>query len=61
MYTSYCVEINIDNLAVNTIANADELGFEDREIGMMMQKGNYTKKDGSQIQNSHENKVEYLD
>lgn len=57
LYTSYCVEIDIDNLAVNTIANSDELGYEDRETAMIVQKN---KKD--QIaQNSGGAKVEYLD
>jgi hypothetical protein len=38
LYTSYCIEIEIDNLAVNTVANSDELVHEDRETAMMMQK-----------------------
>lgn len=38
LYTSYCIEINVDNIAVNTIANSDELMLEDREAALIMQK-----------------------
>ena len=38
LYSSYCIEINVDNLAVNTIANSDELMVEDREAAMIIQK-----------------------
>lgn len=38
----------MDNLAVNTIANSDELGFEDRETAMMIQKTT-NKKENNQL------------
>lgn len=43
LYSSYCIEINVDNLAVNTIANSDELMVEDREAAMIIQKNQHTK------------------
>ena len=51
LYSTFCVEINLDNLAVNTIANSEELMTEDREAAMMMQKTGRGNAD----------KIEYLD
>jgi hypothetical protein len=30
IYSNYCVEVAMENLAVNTIAIAEDLGLEDR-------------------------------
>jgi hypothetical protein len=38
LFKTYSIEIDMENLAVNTIANADDLMNEDRETAMMMQK-----------------------
>lgn len=57
------MEINVDNLAVNTIANSDELGFEDRETAMMIQKntGAGKKDNNAGAGGAGTGKMEYLD
>jgi hypothetical protein len=45
LYTNHTVEINIELLALNTIANADELKNIDKETSILieMKKQNYGK------------------
>jgi DNA polymerase epsilon subunit 1 len=40
IYSNYCVEVAMENLAVNTIAIAEDLGLEDRETAGLVMKGN---------------------
>lgn len=40
IFNNYCIEIAMENLAVNTIAIAEDLGLEDRETAGLVKKGN---------------------
>jgi hypothetical protein len=40
VYSNYCIEVAMENLAVNTIAIAEDLGLEDRETAGLVKKGN---------------------
>lgn len=40
IYSNYCVEVAMENLAVNTVAIAEDLGLEDRETAGLVIKGN---------------------
>lgn len=47
LHKTYCVDIVMENLAVNTIANSDQLMIEDRETAQIMQRKNYQGKNES--------------
>lgn len=52
IFSNYCIEVAMENLAVNTIAIAEDLGLEDRETaGLVNKKG----------ANNNNNKWETLD
>ena len=52
IFSNYCIEVAMENLAVNTIAIAEDLGLEDRETaGLVNKKG----------ANNNSNKWETLD
>ena len=40
IYSNYCVEVAMENLAANTVAIAEDLGLEDRETAGLVVKAN---------------------